>query len=51
MVPGGSWWLEVEIILAERDGEVEKAAELKAEGRRKLEQMLESLVASSAAWR
>jgi len=51
MAPGGSWWLDVEIFLAERDGEVEKACELKAERQRKVEQVMERLVASSAAWR
>ena len=50
MAPGGSWWLDVEIFLAERDGEVEKAAELKAEKQRMVEQVMESLVGSSPAW-
>jgi hypothetical protein len=31
MAPGGPWWQEVQIFLAERDGDVERADELKAQ--------------------
>jgi len=50
MAPGGPWWLDVEIFLAERDGEAEKAAGLKAERQRKVEQVMESLVVSLGTW-
>ena len=48
MAPGGAWWREVEYHNAERDGDVERAAELKAEidaRERMLRQMLRDMQA------
>jgi hypothetical protein len=48
MAPGGTWWLEVEIFTAERDGELEKAVRLKAERQSQVERVMERLIASLA---
>ena len=40
IVPGGAWWRHVQIHIAERDGDVERVAQLKAEQEQSLAELL-----------